>query len=116
VHQELPALDDADRRAAIGQLSEDVAGDQNRLAHPPQLLEKLRCRRRGHVRSNARITSKQSRRAMVAEKRSRSICVSVLFAQVHIDPAGKKSAKFRVHHFDCRIIRRRTRNTGREAH
>ena len=39
VHQQLAALDDADRRAAIGQLAEDVAGDQNRLAHPPQLFE-----------------------------------------------------------------------------
>ena len=39
VHQQLAAFDDADRRAAIGKLREDMAGDQNRLTHRAQLFK-----------------------------------------------------------------------------
>ena len=37
--QELAPLDDPDRRAEVGQLGEDVAGDQDRLAHLAQFVE-----------------------------------------------------------------------------
>ena len=39
VQQELAALDDADAGAAVGQLGEDVAGDEDRLAHRAELFE-----------------------------------------------------------------------------
>ena len=39
VDQQLAVLDDADLVADVGQLGQDVAGDQDRLAHVAQLLE-----------------------------------------------------------------------------
>ncbi len=39
VHEQLSPFDDPDRRAAVGQFREDVARNENRLAHSAQLLE-----------------------------------------------------------------------------
>ena len=63
VHQQLAALDDADRRAAIGQLGEDVARNEDRLAHPAKFLEEgLDLDPRAGIEAGGRLVEDQHRR------------------------------------------------------
>ena len=50
VEEQLAALDDADLVADVGQLRQDVAGDQDRLAHVAQLFEQA-----AHLDAGARV-------------------------------------------------------------
>ena len=63
--QQLAPLDDADRRAEVGELREDVAGDQDRLAHPPQLVQqRLHLEPGPGVEARGRLVEDQDRRVV----------------------------------------------------